>query len=346
MSKKLTLITSLVVIILLIVLNIYIYISNQKLSQYVDESNSHTQSIVLIDRFRTDINVMAQAQKLYLLTSKEKYKNQYEENLKNIYKIIDDMVLTGDITSTEKDEILNVVDEYSNINNTTMDLINDVKIDEDVENMILKSNEDQISILEQLDKSIEYTGKNVAEKNGTISENADSQKSGIQTISTIITGFLSSVLVYIKKNSNQFGKEVQSIVKCIGNENDDENINEQDKESQVINKENQNIKRSIEDIIECEKMLEAAKLVYGQSTKIEDKLNNSFAIIKEIDEYLKILKKMIAESEDCYPGEKSIMMRDIEDKFIKLRILFESLPNYNDTILDVYKNMIDKKDLD
>lgn len=362
MSKKLHVTIWSTIIIFLVSLNIYVYNNSLKVSKYVDESNSHTQSIVLIDKFRTDINVMAQLNKLYLLTGKNEYKVEYDETLKRVYKTINDLESSGRISSNNKSDIVKVLEEYSYINMETMNSNVNNKVDENVENEILKSNEAQLSVLKQLDKSVEQTNATVKEKNNIIESTLKNQKGNVQVASTIITAIGSGIFYYIRKNPVKAGKQVGEIIGCITNIEDEkkansnkieekqENINlknsakeELYEEIKEIEKKYDDVKECINNIIKYEKVINYCDLMYSQTIKMEEKIDKSNEIMNEIYIYLNQLKINLRECKDCKDEIKLDLLREIQEKFVELKIVFESIPIYNEVIKEAMQEVINYK---
>lgn len=362
MNKKLHVTIWSTIIIFLVSLNIYVYNNSLKVSKYVDESNSHTESIVLIDKFRTDINVMAQVNKLYLLTGKNEYKIEYDETLKRVYKTINDLEASGSISNDDKSDLIKALEEYSHINMETMssNIIN--KIDANVENEILKSNEAQLSVFKELDKSVEQTNKTVREKNNVIESILKNQKGNVQFASTIITAIASGIFYYIKKNPAKVGKQVGEIIDCITNiegeknfdlnktEENQENINlknstkdELYEEIKEIEKKYDDVKECINNIIKYEKVISYCDLMYSQTIKMEEKIDKSNEIMNEIYIYLNQLKINLRECKDCKDEIKLDLIREIQEKFVELKIVFESIPIYNDVIKEAMQEVINYK---
>lgn len=350
MNKKLQVVIWSTIIISIVALNIYVCKNSSMITKYVNESNSHTQRIVLIDKFKSDINTIAQANKLYILTQKYEYKIEYEEALKNVYKTINELEADGSISSDEKNELIIALKDYSNINSKTMNINTVSKISEDIENNILKSNQSQLEVLNQLDKSVEETNKNVKEKNNIIESALNNQKGNVQVISTILTAIGSGILYYIKKNPVKLGKQVGEIIGCISNiEENTENASEGkqidknnkdikkdefDEEVNKIEKEYEEVKKCVDNIIMYEKAIEYFNLIYKQSAKMEVKINQSNEIIDDIFIYLNQLKINIEECKNCSGEIKLDLLNEIQTQLIELKILLETIPIYNEIIKD------------
>ncbi|MGL4912465.1 MAG: hypothetical protein ACRC3Y_08535 [Romboutsia sp.] len=361
MNKKLHIIIWSSIIVSMISLNIYVYMNSLKVSKYIEVSNSHTNSIVLIDKFRTDINMMAQSSKLCLLTGKTEYKDDYEKALKNVYKTINDMNISGNITDKERDELIKVVEDYSNLNTQAMDVDAGNHISSDVETDIVKSNNAQLNVLNKLDKSVEETHKSTKETNNIVEETLKNQKGNVQTISTILTALVSAIAYYIKKNPSKAGTQVGEIIECIANIDDDkENNKELESKNNIENnkefinmkkeveeikveKENEDAQMCIDEIVKYEKILESCTLIYKQSIKMKSKVYKSNEIANEIYIYINQLKINIEECKNCSEKMRIDLLKDIQERFIELRILIATLPDYNEMIEDISTEVINSK---
>ena len=344
MTKKLILTVSVIVICMLIGLNICTIFSSKKISKYVDESSLDTQSIVIIDNLRTNINKLSQAQKLYLLTSKEEYKTKYYEELKYVYQLIDDMEQYGRINTEEKNELINVVNEYDELDKTLTSVNAGDVITPQVENEIIKSNNAQLNILQQLDKSVESTNKDLLDKNNTITSSSEFQSIWIQVVSTIITGIGSAFAYYIKVYSKKSNGKLGEIVNCISDMTDEDNNNNDEMinvHHEIVNVDKQNdyYKKCMEDLMKYEKMLEDAKLIYLESTNMKNKIKEVNNTINKIEITLDKLKEKIENIESCSSEIKKYVIEDIEDEITNLKVLFQALPIYNDIISEISNSM-------
>ncbi|MGL6104826.1 CHASE3 domain-containing protein [Romboutsia sp.] len=344
MKKKSIVTISVIIISILLGLNIYMYLKSYKISQYAYESNLNTESIVLIDKFRTNINRMAQAQKLYLVTAKEEYRNNYEQNLQKIYSTINELESSGSLTGAEKQELIMVVEEYSNMEKDMMNLINKQIIGADLEKAIVQSNQAQLNILRQLDNSVEKTKDNAIQQNETMVSQTNLQKNGIQIISTFFTVMSSTFLYYAKKNPTKFGGKIGKIIYCISNtiEPDkkiEKEIKDIEKEIIKIEKGNNESKKCMKDLLNHEKNLEGIKLINMEANNIREKLKEADEIITKIDFQIKKLIIDIEEIKECSSQIQGEKIRNIEYEMIELRILFETLPIYSNIILDISTNI-------
>lgn len=345
MNKKLHIIIWSSIIISMISLNIYVYINSLKVSKYLELSNTRTTSIVLIDKFRTDINIMAQASKLYLLTGKIEYKSDYEKALKNVYKTISDMNELGNITDNERDELIKVVDDYSHLNTQAMDIDSGNNINSDVEKDIIKSNNAQLNVLNKLDKSVDETHKSSKETNNKVEETLKNQKGNVQTISTILTALVSTIAYYIKKNPSKAGTQVGEIIDCIANidDNKEKNKIENEKEFDSIKKESKDEQIYLDEIVKYETILESCDLIYKQSIKMKTKVYKSNELANEIYIYIYQLKINIEECKNCPEKMKIDLLKDMQEKFIELRILIAALIDYNEMIEYISSEAINNK---
>lgn len=93
-------------------------------------------------------------------------------------------------------------------------------------------------------------------------------------------------------------------------------------------------------ITENEVLLANAKLLYMQSLKLKDQYEKSEVILAQIDSSTKSLRLILNTLEDYPDTTQKIILNDIEDQLLNLKILFKSLPYYNELVMDISKNMI------
>ena len=358
MNKKTQVIIWSAIIISMIALNVYVYLDSSNVYKRINESNAHTDRIVLIDKFRTDINIMSEDNKLYLLTGKKEYKDSYDKTLGKLYKNINDMNISGTITNKEKDEATKILGEYSKLNIAILNDGTPNKIDSNMEDNILKLNHLQSDLIYELDESINKDYQNIKEKNNTIQEISKSQKVNVQATSTALTAIISAIAYYIKKNPSKTGAQVGEIIDCIVNIDDDkdqdkgsknkikdENIEENTGKNEEVErkKEYDVLEKCIEEVVQYEKIVELYNLIYKESVRMKSKIQKSNEVINEICIYINQLRINIEECKDCPEKMRIELLNEIQEKLIELRILVETLPNYNELIEDISNEIIKKK---
>lgn len=345
MTKKSIVIVSSIIISVLIGLNIYMYTKSYSVSQYIYQNNVNAKGIVLIDKFRVNINRMSQAQKLYLVTSKEEYKKEYENILENVYSSIEELEKSNSIDDIEKEELIMVLDEYSDMEKTMSNLIKGEVISENLEKAVIESNQAQLNILKQLDKSVDKTKENLVKQNDSFVSQINTQKNTVQILSTIITAIGSSFIYYIKKNPAKFGTKVGKIISSIDDEEKDtgicigNNIKKIEAEIIEIEKEAKQSKKCMLELLNHEKNLEGIRLINNEANNLKAKLLEGDEILAKIDFLLKKLIIDIEEIKECSEQIQAEKIRNIEEVMVDLRILFETLPIYSSIILDISTNI-------
>ncbi|MGL5314353.1 MAG: hypothetical protein ACRC92_13975 [Peptostreptococcaceae bacterium] len=326
MTKKKISIFSLAIIFIIFIFNVYIYNSNNNVNTQIQQTTSSTQSLSNISNFRIDINRMSQSQKLYLLTLKDEYKSEHEFYLNKVYNQINVLYTDGDIDKAQKTELLNSLNEYKTLNNTLVKNISGISITEETENIILSANESQIKLLSKLDSSIDLTKSSIEDQNTLLQNLTDFQANGVHVVSTVITSIISFFLYFLKKYSNP--EDVGDFIKCIDHLNDDDN-----NENKPHSNNNQSIELINEKLLKYEKMLEIINAIYKQNSKLECNLSKCEMIIKDLR---KSTNKLIQDSNTCSDVAKNII-DDISEQLTELKILFESLPIYENLLSDLHE---------
>lgn len=325
MTKKRILIFSAFIIGILVLFNIYIYNSNNNVNNQINECNLNTQSLACMSNIKIDINKVAQAQKLYLLTSKSDYKSEYEFYFKKIYNEVNELYKDGIINKTQYINLKNSLDDYKTLNDNLISN-NSENISLELENVLLSSNDAQIKFLSKLDDIINTTKDTITEQNATIKDNTDLQINVAQVTSTIITSIITLFVYLIKKYSKS--DTLDDVFKClIGVDNNKED------ESDFNNKYKNDINSINETLKQYEQIIEIANILSKQNSKLECNLSKCKILINDIKKSINIL------CNDSHIDNKyaQAIIADVQDQLIELSILFESLPIYNDLLLDLYE---------
>lgn len=333
MTKKTMMILCVLIICALFVFNIYLYYSNNDMNNMLEDSTTNTEYITQVSKFRSEVNMMSQAHKLYLITSKEEYKKEYNTYLQNTLSTLNNLEKEGVIKSKQKNELSNAIQEYKIKNESLEGKIN-YEVSPEVENLIVESNETQLSVLGQFDKSIEEARLSVKQQNDFVISASDSLKKGVQGISGIVTAITSGMMYFLKNPKNK--ETLTNLVECLEEQEipksskvdikkDPSNINIQDLE---------NIEKNI---IKYNEAIDGIKLVYIQNPNIKEKFNNIQKILLEIEKSLYKLK-----FESNSDEKMQIYLEDIKNSLIDLKINIEILSTYNDFSLDIFNFYIDK----
>ncbi len=99
MKKKIVISLS-VIITMLLSISVYTYITNNKISSYIEESSSLRKKTLILSDLRSDLVKCSQDQRLYILTQDKDYKNKLNEGMKEIYKNVENMHKEGYLTLT------------------------------------------------------------------------------------------------------------------------------------------------------------------------------------------------------------------------------------------------------
>lgn len=333
MTKKILMIIGFIIITLLLALNVYMSIDSKSILETADNNNFNTQSIVIMDKFRLRINEMCQAHKLYLLTGKEEYRAKYEKILNNNYLYMEELLTKGSITEEERAQIAKSLDEYYKLGleSNTLDLDNGNR--NEIENEILKSNITQQNILASIDKIVEEKSRIAEEENNIIMSSTTQQKSGVQTVSTIIASVVSAFLYTLRKFKVDTGK-IDELLKTL------KDLMKKDTEKD-IDKDSSKIKNVEKEILNFEKELQSLKIIYKQTYKVGNNLSEVGRIIDRIEIKLDDLNIQIDNTQNCSSKVSDILVEEINGKLIDLKVLLSSLPIYNETIAELSKEIVD-----
>lgn len=332
-----------VIIGMLFTINIYGYINNVKVSKYIEDSTILRKKIMVLDEFRSDIVKTSQLQKLYILTQKQSYKDSFDKNIKSIYSQIDSLYSKGYISKYEKDKLTYTMNEYEQLSLDSLNYPSNYIIEPQLEKQITRFNASQLKILHEVTMDISSENEDLESTNKKVSNSSNIQTKLIQGVSSIITILVSGFAYYFKTKFKIDDQEIEKIVDYLTNsesndlpkstipENKSIDVSEIDYLSQLKDK-----------ICENEILLSNANLLYKQSIKFQTQCDKSELILKDIDMYISKLKVKL-ENIDEYPSiAQKIILDDIENQLLEFKILFKSLPNYNDFIIEISKNMIKK----
>lgn len=339
MTKKI-IIGITVIFSLLIYISCYAYVSNQKLSEYVKESTTLREKILLLGDLRTEIVKCSQSEKLYLLTNKNDYKKQFNNNLKQVYIKIDDMYNQKYISKTEKDKLLFAIDKYKNSSSTYFNENYSNSITPELENNIIQYNSEQLDVLKEVTLDITSESDDFSQKDNLINAFYSNQTKLIQGASSFITIIISGFLYYFKKKLKKDNVDIEDIINYLTSCEETTNNKVSIPSSTTDNSKNLVTCKQI--IGESEVLLSNAKLLYIQSLKLRDQYEKSDIILSQIDISIKSLKLKLYTLDDYSIAAQNVILDDIENQLINLKILFKSLPYYNEFIIDISKNMISK----
>lgn len=334
------------IISMLIIVNIYVYINHQKVSEYVEESNLLRKKILILDEFRGDVVKASQFQKLYILTKKEPYKNDFDKTLNNIYKQIDEFNSNGYISEAEKSQLKYTIDDFQDLSSTYLKDESNYVISQDLEKQILKYNESQLKLLHEVTLDLASQGDNLDSKNSKIGLSSDLQTKLIQAVSSAITILVSGFAYYFKVKLKKDDIDIEDVISYLTKSDDEKKVQLPQEQNSLTNKQISTTPRELEElkntITQNEILLYNANLLYKQSIKFQSHCIESEQILNEIDVYVKKLKVKLDDIQDYPTSAQKIILNDIENQLIEFKILFRSLPHYNEFIVDISSTMINK----
>lgn len=343
--KKKILAGCIVIMVLSLGISVYAYITNQKISNYIEDNASLRKKILVLTDLRTNVVKASQTERLYILTQKNSYKKEFDESITNLYKEVDNLYKDSYINSSEKKKLVYTLDEFKNVsanysNHYTSN--NYTTIDDSVEKLILDYNKSQLNILNEITLDITSDDETFTEKDSSISSNSNFQTKAIQGVSSAITVIVSGFLYYFKKKLNKDNVDIEDIINYLTNIDDEDKVTTPPP-SKVNNESDLSTISDMKDkIIKSEVLLSNANLLYKESVKLKNQCEKTEIILSEIDSYMKKLRVKIDDISDYPTSAQKIILDDIDKQLIELKILFKSLPNYNDFIIDISNNMLDK----
>ncbi|MGL5312139.1 MAG: CHASE3 domain-containing protein [Peptostreptococcaceae bacterium] len=336
MKKKFIIIIASVATVLIAV-NIYAYINYSKIENYIDELSISRRKIVLLDTFRSDIVRASQFQRLYILTGKESYRNDFKTSISSITKQINESYDKGYISSTEKAKLISTIDSFNNYSIGASANIETYSISNQVEKEIIDYNTYQLNILHQITLDISSEDASASQNNDKITTSSATQTKLIQGVSTFLTVVGSGVGLYFKNHLKKENINIDDIIEYLTKHED---ATKKDTTASNDSNTSINLNELKEKVSQNEVLLSNAKLLYTQSLKFKNECEKSESLLEDIDIYVEKLKTTLQLIEDYPTSAQKIILEDIEKQLIEFKILFKSLPNYNQFIADISKNMI------
>lgn len=332
MKKKIVISLS-VIITMLLSISVYTYITNNKISSYIEESSSLRKKTLILSDLRSDLVKCSQDQRLYILTQDKDYKNKLNEGMKEIYQNVENMYKEGYLTLTEKNKLTYTLDNFKDLNINYFNKNYNNSISTQLENEIINYNAEQLKILNNITLDITSQSENIEKENDKINSLSTLQSKSIQSATSLVAIIISGFLYYFKVKLKKDDVDIEDIINYLTT-NAKENIDDNKKKIDDLD-----LLKS--KITENEILLDNAKLLYMQSLKLKDRYEKSEVILAQIDSSTKILKLMLNTLEDYPDTAQKIILNDIEDQLLNLKILFKSLPYYNELVMDISKNMIE-----
>ena len=332
MKKKIVISLS-VIITMLLSISVYTYITNNKISSYIEESSSLRKKTLILSDLRSDLVKCSQDQRLYILTQDKDYKNKLNEGMKEIYQNVENMYKEGYLTLTEKNKLTYTLDNFKDLNINYFNKNYNNSISTQLENEIINYNAEQLKILNNITLDITSQSENIEKENDKINSLSTLQSKSIQSATSLVAIIISGFLYYFKVKLKKDDVDIEDIINYLTT-NAKENIDDNNKKIDDLD-----LLKS--KITENEILLDNAKLLYMQSLKLKDRYEKSEVILAQIDSSTKILKLMLNTLEDYPDTAQKIILNDIEDQLLNLKILFKSLPYYNELVMDISKNMIE-----
>lgn len=329
---------------MLISVNIYGYISNVKISKYIDESTTLREKMLVLDELRSSIVETSQTRQLLILTQKEVYKNSFDKNMKQLYSQIDDLYNKGYINKYEKEKLTYTINDYEQLSLELVSSPSSYTLDPQLEKQMSKFNFNELKILHEVTLDITSENEDFKSNNKNISKSSNIQNKLIQGVSSAITVLVSGFAYYFKTKFKIDDKEIEKIIDFLTNPDTENSPTQPSLNTDTSTLSNlSSISCTKDRVCENESLLTNANLLYKQSLKFKSQCDKSELILKDIDIYIYKLRDQLDDLDDYPASAQKIILDDMERQLYEFKILFKSLPNYNDFILDISKDMINKK---
>lgn len=293
MRKRLLIIVG-IVIILMLGLNVFVYISNSNVSSTIEENSKIQFQITKIDDFRTYVVEMANMQKLYLLTKDENYKTEYENYLNNLYTGLNSLDDNKYITSVEKEELLNTINDYRDINIKIFSQLDSADSNNEIADNVLESNNIQLELLHKASLTIASVSDATDTENTNTLTAIDIQNKVVQGMSTLITIITAVPLYYYKKKLNKENVEVKDILNSILDNGKKEKVAKSSEEDDWDMNDGE-LKEIRQKINQQSLMVSYITLLVKHNEDISNQWKESEAILKNIEDSLVLLREKIDE---------------------------------------------------
>lgn len=118
--KKLLIYVIILALTLVICLNLFLFCNNSSLSNILNNSTNTRNTIIELDKFKTNITEMSDAKESFVLTGNSKYKENYETALDSTYNNADLLVDSNIISIEDKNtivDLINALETFFNFQN-------------------------------------------------------------------------------------------------------------------------------------------------------------------------------------------------------------------------------------
>ncbi|MGL4797450.1 MAG: hypothetical protein ACRC1Y_05435, partial [Paraclostridium sp.] len=286
---------------MLITINVCGYITNEKVSSYIDESTVLREKMLVLDEVRSSIVETSQLQKLYILTQKQSYKDSFDKNIRKIYSQIDDLYSKGYIDKYQKEKLTYTMDEFEQLSVNLVNYPSNYKIDSSLENKIIKFNSSQLEVLHEVTLDIASENEDFKSSNKKVGNISNIQNKLVQGVSSIITVLVSGFAYYFKTKFKIDDKEIEKVIDYLTKVDNEEIPVPSSTDTHTLPLTDLDSIASLKiKVYENEVLLTNANLLYKQSVKFQSQCDKSELILKDIDEYIFKLRSKL-ESINDYP---------------------------------------------
>ena len=213
--KKLLIYIIILALVLVICLNLFLFYNNSSLSNVLNNSANTRNTIIELDKFKTNITEMSDAKESFILTGNSKYKENYETALNSAYNNADSLVDSNIISTEDKNTIVDLINDYDSINQSIFNSNITYPVSADMETLITNSSNAKLKVLHSVSNLIANHRDSLEKSSNSISKYIGSQKTFVSWISSIFTALMAIPPLLAKKflkNSKDITNGINSIV--------------------------------------------------------------------------------------------------------------------------------------
>ena len=220
--KKLLIYIIILALVLVVCLNLFLFYNNSSLSNVLNNSANTRNTIIELDKFKTNITEMSDAKESFILTGNSKYKENYETALNSAYNNADSLVDSNIISTEDKNTIVDLINDYDSINQSIFNSNITYPVSADMETLITNSSNAKLKVLHSVSNLIANHRDSLEKSSNSISKYIGSQKTFVSWISSIFTALMALPPLLIKKfakNSKNINSSINSLIQTNPSEN-------------------------------------------------------------------------------------------------------------------------------
>lgn len=292
----------------LISINIFMLFSHKKLIRDVENLSTIKNNISSLDEFKEKLINIEHYQKFYILSQNEDYKKEYDQSVSDAYAYLNNLYDDKCISLESRNDIQNMLEEYEEVN---LKLLNNKSfpVNSETQNYLSKSNTIQLDMMRSISDAISDRRNTTSEKQLSLSESINSQKSFIQALSSITTVIVGGPLCYV------FKKCKTEQIKLNGF-------------SDILNDQKTKLDAYSDFIIYF-------SILNKHNKEMRDKWSETAEKIKKLEKSIKDLKKEIS-----HHHISSKKIDSIEIQILEIKMMVNELPLYHEFVVSLSDSII------